>query len=236
MPSQSVPIHLDNNSNQALRLAVFQENTRNQDPPCASYFWEVRTLDSRARLSLEWPLLDLQVAGLIGVAGSGETTSTSNIEDAKEGQHWVLTQRPGEALNLAPAPEQGRQGAQVGVTIENHVTFAKRTALLLKQKQLLLGYVLDSDDSVNLWPRPALCFALVPQSVKRGDRVDHSLFSQGQPWVLSLEGASTAASYSAILSKDASSGALSLTSSAEPRIEKARNEAAPLTPASGPQG
>ncbi|NOJ77642.1 hypothetical protein HNV28_04685 [Myxococcus xanthus] len=59
-----------------------------------------------AQLSLQWPHLDLQVAGLIGVAGSGETTSTSNIEDAKDGQRWVLTQEPGEALRIAPASEQ----------------------------------------------------------------------------------------------------------------------------------
>ncbi|GEL74103.1 hypothetical protein [Myxococcus virescens] len=66
------------------RLAVFQENARPLDPPCASYFWEVRTLGKGAQLSLQWPRLDLQVAGLIGVAGSGETTSTSNIKDAKD--------------------------------------------------------------------------------------------------------------------------------------------------------
>ncbi len=173
---------LSNGSSQTRHFVLYQLS-RALEPASSGkswypFVWATRSLRARARWEVTVPAA-FQVAGLIELDGS---RSTTNVEDAEYGQHWAMRQAPDEEFFLerladTELPEQLR--------IQNAVSFARRTALILKNGRELLGVDLDTDEDFSLAIEPSLHVGVASLPMAEGERLELSRL-QGT-WPISFE-------------------------------------------------
>jgi hypothetical protein len=138
------------------------------------FVWATRSLRPRARWEMKLPVA-FQIAGLIEV---DDSRSTTNVEDADYGQHWVMQQAPDEEFYLERLPDTGLMDR---LRIQNAVTFARRTALVLKSGRELLGAELDSGDDISLAIEPSLHVGVAGEPLVEGSRLDSSMLRHTWP-------------------------------------------------------
>jgi hypothetical protein len=196
-------ILLSNGSSQTRHFVLYQRSRvlepARGDGGWFPFVWATRSLRPRARWDTRLPMT-FQVAGMLEVEGS---RSTTNVEDADYGQHWVMQQAPDEEFYLERLPDTGPSDR---LQIQNAVAFARRTALILKSGRELLGAELDAGDDISLAIEPSLHVGVAIEPLAEGERLDPS--SLQYTWPLSYAESSSTREWYAELRE--SGGALEL--------------------------
>jgi len=168
MPQSTLHLRLVNDTRQDRRVIIYQDNAAAEPPDTPMlYVWDSRLLQGAGGQSVLALPTTFEVAGM---TGAPPDYSLSAPMPGQYGQSWELQQAsPEGVLKLVPGAEPVSEDA---VRVENTVAFARRSAVILKERRLLFG--------AELVPRARASFAVgssfwvALSALRRGDPLPRS--------------------------------------------------------------
>ncbi|OJH42507.1 hypothetical protein [Cystobacter ferrugineus] len=168
MPQPPLHLRLVNNTGQDRRVIVYQDNVAAEPPDSPMlYVWDSRLLQGGGGQGILALPTTFEVAGM---TGAPPDYSLSAPMPGQYGQGWALQQdSPEEVLRLIPSTDPASANA---VQVENTVIFARRSAVILKERRLLFGAELVPFARASFTVESSFWVAL--SELRRGDPLSPS--------------------------------------------------------------
>jgi len=166
MPNDDLTIRLVNATTRDRRLILYQTNAvQASNDTNLLYVWDSRLLGAQGgQAGLSLPIA-FAVAGMIG--GPPDFTLSAS-QPGVYGQCWSLQQADaGKPLSLSPCTMPPTDGSSLAV--ENGVSFARRSGVILKASRLLFGAEIVPNGRAVYQVLPSFWVAV--SDLKRGDLI-----------------------------------------------------------------
>lgn len=209
MADDELHIVVFNKTLQSRRFIVYQQDVSLDVDKYLIYAWNNRLLANGGAFWFFTLPLSFQVAG---INGNPEDYSSTNIEKAEYGQRWELTQREDEAFMIELSDITSEPD---NIKLINTITFARRTVVLMKRENPLIGCELPADGGdVNFKIEPSFYLALSDE-YKRGDIINVSKVKN--PYKVSCQWHKSVAQFQISVTEDPISGKITFQTEYMPR-------------------